>query len=50
VADTRAVFDDSQILQVFEESPMPVPQPEFSGIIWHCFPDQTVCQVEPAGV
>jgi hypothetical protein len=51
VPDTRAVFDDSEILQVFEESLMPVWQPQFN-IIWHYSPDDTVCQetVEPAGV
>jgi hypothetical protein len=50
VTDASAVFDDSKILQAFEESVTPVWQPEFSGIIWHCFPDETVCQVELAGV
>lgn len=54
MADTNAVFDDSAmsdddaILQVFEETLMPVWQPQFN-IIWSYSPDQTVCQetVEP---
>lgn len=51
MADTSAVFDDSEILQVFEESVMPVGQPQFNSV-WHYSPDQTACQetVEPVAV
>ena len=51
MADTNAEFDDSAILQVFEESLMPVWQPRFN-LIWGYSPDQTVCQetVEPVAV